>query len=213
MTLTFGSLFAGIGGFDLGFERAGMVCKWQVEIDDYCRQVLAKHWPEVRRHDDVRTFPPRPKGPWSVDLICGGFPCQPVARGGQRPEAETNVGYGRNLPASFAFFDLDSRSWRTYQGSLMGGLMPFSATWPKSGLMSNGRCYRRAPWVPHIHGNGCSLWPTPTASQGRSGWGLSSGRRRYRQTTIDRCMRTGWRPHPGLSEWLMGFPDQWTDVG
>ncbi len=54
MTLTFGSLFAGIGGFDLGFERAGMVGKWQVEIDDYCNKVLAKHWPDVERFRDVR---------------------------------------------------------------------------------------------------------------------------------------------------------------
>jgi len=41
--ITFGSLFAGIGGFDLGFERAGMVCRWQVEIDDYANRVLSKH--------------------------------------------------------------------------------------------------------------------------------------------------------------------------
>ncbi len=41
--ITFGSLFAGIGGFDLGFERAGMSCRWQVEIDDYATKVLAKH--------------------------------------------------------------------------------------------------------------------------------------------------------------------------
>ncbi len=74
MTLTFGSLFAGIGGLDLGLERAGMTCSWQVEIDDYARRVLAKHWPHVRRHEDVRTFPPA--GDWSVDLICGGDPCQ-----------------------------------------------------------------------------------------------------------------------------------------
>lgn len=47
--MTFGSLFAGIGGFDLGFERAGLECRWQVEIDPYCRRVLAKHWPDVRR--------------------------------------------------------------------------------------------------------------------------------------------------------------------
>lgn len=75
--MTFGSLFAGIGGFDLGFERAGMECKWQVEIDPYCQKVLAKHWPDVRRHDDVRTFPPA--GDWSVDVICGGFPCQDIS--------------------------------------------------------------------------------------------------------------------------------------
>jgi DNA (cytosine-5)-methyltransferase 1 len=81
MTLTFGSLFAGIGGMDLGFERSGMVCKWQVEIDPYCQKVLAKHWPDVRRHDDVRTFPPA--GDWSVDVICGGFPCQDISYAGK----------------------------------------------------------------------------------------------------------------------------------
>jgi DNA (cytosine-5)-methyltransferase 1 len=80
--LTFGSLFAGIGGFDLGFERAGMRCEWQVEIDPYCQRVLAKHWPNVRRWDDVRTFPPA--GDWTVDVICGGFPCQDISNAGKR---------------------------------------------------------------------------------------------------------------------------------
>jgi DNA (cytosine-5)-methyltransferase 1 len=78
--VTFGSLFAGIGGFDLGFERAGMRCAWQVEIDDYCRKVLAKHWPNVPRWDDVRTF--TGEGFERPDVICGGFPCQDVSRGG-----------------------------------------------------------------------------------------------------------------------------------
>jgi DNA (cytosine-5)-methyltransferase 1 len=77
--MTFGSLFAGIGGFDLGFERAGLVCQWQVEIDPWFRRVLAKHWPDVRRHDDVRTFPPDDGGDWRVDVICGGFPCQDIS--------------------------------------------------------------------------------------------------------------------------------------
>jgi DNA (cytosine-5)-methyltransferase 1 len=81
--LTFGSLFAGIGGFDLGLERAGMRCEWQVEIDPYARAVLAKHWPDVRRHEDVRTFPP-PEGEWGVDVICGGFPCQDISSAGLR---------------------------------------------------------------------------------------------------------------------------------
>ena len=80
--LTFGSLFAGIGGFDLGLERAGMRCEWQVEIDPYARAVLAKHWPNVRRHEDVRTFPP-PEGEWGVDVICGGFPCQDISVAGK----------------------------------------------------------------------------------------------------------------------------------
>ena len=82
MSLTFGSLFAGIGGMDLGLERSGMQCSWQVEIDPFARKVLAKHWPDVRRHDDVRTFPPK-EGDWHVDLIAGGFPCQDISFAGK----------------------------------------------------------------------------------------------------------------------------------
>jgi DNA (cytosine-5)-methyltransferase 1 len=85
--LTFGSLFAGIGGFDLGLERAGMRCEWQVEKDEYAASVLAKHWPSVRRWGDVETFPPNDGGSWKVDLICGGVPCQPVSLAGKKKGA------------------------------------------------------------------------------------------------------------------------------
>ena len=80
--MRFGSLFAGIGGFDLGLERAGMECVWQVEIDDYCNKVLAKHWPEVKRYRDVREVGKENLEP--VELICGGFPCQDVSLAGKR---------------------------------------------------------------------------------------------------------------------------------
>ena len=56
MELTHGSLFSGIGGFDLGFERAGFKTVWQVEIDDYATKVLEKHWPNVRRYRDITTI-------------------------------------------------------------------------------------------------------------------------------------------------------------
>jgi DNA (cytosine-5)-methyltransferase 1 len=74
--MTFGSLFSGIGGLDLGFEMAGLECVWQCEKDEYARRVLAKHWPNVRRHDDVCTFPPETASDWACDVICGGDPCQ-----------------------------------------------------------------------------------------------------------------------------------------
>jgi len=81
-TIDFGSLFTGIGGLDLGLERAGLTCKWQVEIDEYCNQVLEKHWPGVPRFGDVRECGAHDLQP--VDLICGGFPCQPVSEAGSR---------------------------------------------------------------------------------------------------------------------------------
>lgn len=77
--LTFGSLFAGCGGMDLGFERAGFKVAWQVENSDFCNKVLAKHWPNVRRHKDVRDFEPTDE--WRVDCIVGGFPCKQTSTG------------------------------------------------------------------------------------------------------------------------------------
>jgi len=100
--LTFGSLFAGIGGFDLGFERAGMRCAWQVEIDPFCRRVLAKHWPDVRRWDDVRTFPPEPTEGWRCDVICGGDPCQGNSNAGsvhKSPHADIGAEFVRVVAA------------------------------------------------------------------------------------------------------------------
>jgi DNA (cytosine-5)-methyltransferase 1 len=84
--MKFGSLFAGIGGMDLGLERAGMKCVWQVEKDEYARRVLEKNWPNNRRWDDVRTFPPA--GQWDCDLIAGGFPCQDISNAGKRAGIE-----------------------------------------------------------------------------------------------------------------------------
>jgi DNA (cytosine-5)-methyltransferase 1 len=82
MTLTFGSLFAGIGGFDLGLKRAGWTGTAQVEIDPRCRDVLARHFPDARRHDDVTTASAATIG--AVDLLCGGFPCQDLSVAGRR---------------------------------------------------------------------------------------------------------------------------------
>jgi DNA (cytosine-5)-methyltransferase 1 len=109
--LTVGSLFSGIGGFDFGFERAGMRTLWFAEQNDYCRRVLARHWPGVPCYPDVRALvghgdgasedthaaarSPRsaasePSGglvvpvpvPY-VDVLAGGFPCQDLSYAGK----------------------------------------------------------------------------------------------------------------------------------
>lgn len=79
--MRFGSLFSGVGGFDLGFERAGMECVWQAENNKHALQVLANHWPNVKRYEDVKDVGRKSE---TVDLICGGFPCQDLSVAGKR---------------------------------------------------------------------------------------------------------------------------------
>ena len=96
--LRVGSLFAGIGGLELGLEWTGhFETVWQVELDEFARKILAKHWPEVPRHDDVCTFPPSGFD-WSCDVITGGFPCQDISYAGK--------GAGLDGKRSGLFFEL-----------------------------------------------------------------------------------------------------------
>lgn len=76
-----GSTFSGVGGFDLGFERAGMRVVWQAEIDEWCRRVLRWHWPDAAIYDDVCAVN---ADAGAVDLLAGGFPCQDLSVAGKR---------------------------------------------------------------------------------------------------------------------------------
>lgn len=76
-------LFSGIGGFSLGLERAGMETVAFCEIDSYCRKVLKKHWPSIPIHEDIRNLNGEQyRG--TVDVVCGGFPCQPYSVAGKQ---------------------------------------------------------------------------------------------------------------------------------
>lgn len=74
------SLFTGIGGFDLGLDRAGMECVLQVEQDKHCLKLLRNRWPTVPKMEDVRDVEKIP----AVSLVCGGFPCQDLSVAGKR---------------------------------------------------------------------------------------------------------------------------------
>lgn len=80
--MTIGSLFSGIGGLELGLERAGLgPVLWQCEIDPFALSVLERHWPHARRVRDVRDVSPATVE--QVSTVCGGFPCQDVSVAGK----------------------------------------------------------------------------------------------------------------------------------
>jgi len=115
--ITIGSLFSGIGGIDLGLERAGMSVKWQVEIDGFCRGILAKHWPDVERFEDVRNVGAHNLA--AVDVVAGGFPCQDVSLAGKRAGLE---GKRSTLWSEFARIIRELR-WRWVLAENVPGLL------------------------------------------------------------------------------------------
>lgn len=133
--MTFGSLFAGIGGFDLGFERAGMQCLWQVEKDDWCRSKLAKHWPDVKRYEDVCDVGKHNLR--TVDVICGGFPCQDVSIAGK----QAGIGEGTR-----------SGLWSQFH-RIISELRPRYAVLENVSNLLSGPKWKRGQWFGRILGD------------------------------------------------------------
>ena len=81
--ITIGSLFSGIGGFELGLERAIPNSKtiWQCEQNEFCRKILKKHWPDATIYTDITKMDTQ-EVPF-VDIMCGGFPCQDISLTGK----------------------------------------------------------------------------------------------------------------------------------
>lgn len=82
--MKFVSLFSGIGGFDLAFERAGMECHSVCEIDTAAQVILRRHFQQAKLYDDVRKVGKDTHERGSIDLVCGGFPCQDLSVAGKR---------------------------------------------------------------------------------------------------------------------------------
>lgn len=114
---------------------------------------------------------------------------------------------GESSPDAFAYYDPASSSWRTLGPLRFEDSDESLATFPRSGSMRSGRLYPHAPWVPHTHESGCSLWPTPTASNRDNAGGSNS-----RKAAIKKGTYVSGRVNPNLYEWLMGFPTDWTEI-
>lgn len=85
--MTHASLFSGIGGFDLAAEWAGWTNAFNCEIDPFCRKVLKYHFPNAEQYEDIRTTD---FTVWKdrIDVLTGGFPCQPFSLAGKRRGTE-----------------------------------------------------------------------------------------------------------------------------
>jgi DNA-cytosine methyltransferase len=166
-----GSLFSGIGLLDLGLERAGLGSPtWQVEIDPWCRKVLARHWPSAERFDDVRAFAP-PSA--DVRVVCGGFPCQPHSVAGKRlgaaDERHLWPDYARIIrearPSVVIIENVPGLRTTELRGVLVDlAELGFDAEWTTFSAGSIGAPHRRSRlWIAATH-------PDRASVRGEPGW-------------------------------------------
>jgi hypothetical protein len=161
--LTVGSLFSGIGGLDLGLERAGMKVIWQSEIDPYCNKVLKKHWPEVPNYGNIKEIDwqqsPDPTL-FAVDTLAN--PLAPLANDAEPTTLDT---CGLGLEPPLASYDPATQSWKTSEDISLWGDYKSLESLPKSGMTRNGVLYRQPDWVRPIDETELLLWPTPTTQE------------------------------------------------
>jgi DNA (cytosine-5)-methyltransferase 1 len=153
--LTFGSLFSGIGGIDLGLERQGFSCKWAVEWADFPRSVFEKRFRGVPLYRDASEVDYASLEP--VDLIAGGFPCQPVSTAGRRlaqsddrwlwPQFERAV---RELRPRFVLVENVPGLLVRGMGDVLGGLscLGYDAEWHRISAAEVGAPHlRQRVWI------------------------------------------------------------------
>jgi len=150
--MTVGSVFSGIGGFDLGIERAHHRIIWQCESDPYCRMILKQHWPDIPCYEDIKTLDPsqleRP------DCLIGGPPCQPVSvagrQGGVRDDRylwNEALALGRALGCRYQLYENPPALLTIDRGRAFGALL---STLAESGHTCEWTCLRASDFgAPH----------------------------------------------------------------
>lgn len=155
------------------------------------------------------------RGAELLTWFLAGFHARTSARPTARAKGLTanDQDSGAKWPGSLAKYDRVSRSWRTRQCSLFGGLAEFSETWPRWGLMLDGEFWEQPTLAPPISENESGLWPTPTAVTATGGaalckWGGSGARAKLRKMVS--VMELNGPLNPEWVSWLMGWPKGWS---
>lgn len=231
MKLHVGSLFSGVGGLDLAVERVlGAKTLWQVETSTAARRVLARHWPDSDRAvTDVRAA----RSMASVDVVCGGFPCQDLSVAGSRAGLEGE--------RSGLFFEMarvvmavrpalvvleNVPGVEAYREDIEGALPGYGFRWVRWSATTAGAPHlrRRVLVVAVLGGRGSAdlditvsakgwatptgarLWPSTAATDFKS---AAPGQRRGQlgEAVVE---SDGGRLNPSWVETLMGWPVGWT---
>ena len=128
-----------------------------------------------------------------------------------RASTASDLDSGATWSGSFTKRDRLTSTWRTPRRSSSEASIGFSGTWPTWGSMLDGVCFPLAPLVRHTHETDCSYWPTPKATDAKSGWGHGrKEQKRYRSAVVDRCARIGWCASSEMLEAVQGWPVGWT---
>ncbi len=170
-------LFSGIGGFSLGLERAGMTTVAFCEVEPYCNKVLNKWWPSTPVFQDgIETLNALLRKVRASSAAAS--PARTFRLLATAPALPDHVRDSSGLYYEpFAWFDQNTRSWKTWQRCFIEGWTPFSGSWPRSGMTRNGIAYRRQPLVRLTNGTGSgSFLPTPEASNTKAVALRSAGR-------------------------------------
>lgn len=209
------------------FLQEGVEASWEQSSLDGAPSALLKLMPELvvaySIDSEMESSVHSQSGMTSERLMAAAGPARSTllredsrARTSRRAEptkvsTASAVGSGHTWLGSFAKYDPSSCSLKTLGDSVSSDSRRSSVTLPECGSMRNGMLYQRAPLAPHKCDDGCSYWPTPTATMAKSGWGHGKhSQGRYRSSVLQRCALTGWAPHPELLEAVQGWPIGWT---
>lgn len=210
-------LFSGCGMYALGLEQAGHEVIGFCERDKFCQKLLKKHWPMKPISSSIELLN-KALMELSEDFRAriSAYPEKSAGYNGTPPEMPQPVQdcSGRWL-TPFAWLDLDTGSWRTWQSCLMDTWEYYSQPWPASGMMSNGIAWQRQPLAHPTIAEGSTFLPTPLAQEG-----AGTSRKRYKGSPSFRGTRTaeGLRMssecptylNPSFAEAIMGLPKDYT---
>jgi hypothetical protein len=215
------SLFAGIGGLDLGLERAGMECVAQVEINEFALSILNKHWSSVFLNSRMCVMSEKKISQQQTLFAEGSLVKMSRLRGKGKGLKAKGQRYGQSSIVSFAKFAQDGSLLKTSQGysqvTMDGSLQKFYKNFPQAGMMRNGVLYR-VPMLERHTSESHSPYSPATANRLLNGVkerksGAKIGSSLKWHPDFMQFYATGQRNfvNPLLCEWMMGFPILWSD--